>query len=184
MCLVRKAVPPACIGRHPQAARKSVVAAFPGRRRIPSCAGSRPHQGLQQRIPAPNPTEMRAAAAEAVASPVLRDLHHDCRRASGARTGLALALETRVSPTNPIPAPSLQHGPAFELRSTADATPSMIPLLAIVISRLLRAEAFLLGVANAVGVHPVRGRASGSVPGLRGLGRGRSSGRRGGCAGG
>ena len=54
--------------------------------------------------------------------------------------GLRGAPHSRRQPTpkprlsaNPDPVPPLPHGSAFELRSAADATPSMVPLVAIVV---------------------------------------------------
>jgi putative transposase len=44
--------------------------------------GSRPHQGLEQRVPAPDPADGPAAAGKVVALPVLGGLHHEYRRAA------------------------------------------------------------------------------------------------------
>jgi putative transposase len=44
--------------------------------------GRRPHQGLEQRVPAPQPVDGSAAKGKVVAIPVLGGLHHDYRRAA------------------------------------------------------------------------------------------------------
>jgi transposase InsO family protein len=58
--------------RHLQSVLREYVACF---------NTSRPHQGIQQTVPAPAPEETLGPAGNVVALPVLNGLHHDYRRA-------------------------------------------------------------------------------------------------------